>query len=128
MNLSSDADFLMERLREGIMAKKEERMMKVYGSRMCKDCVELKRNFDHYHIEYEFLDINENLKTLKEFLFLRDTLAVFDEVKREHDIGLPALVLDSGKVILDWEGYLRKKGYEPLSCEIKSCSLNGKGC
>lgn len=128
MNLPLDADFLMEKQREGIMAEKEGWMMKVYGSKMCKDCVELKRNFDHYHIEYEFLDVNENLKTLKEFLFLRDTLPVFDEVKSVHAIGLPTLVLDSGKVLLDWEGYLQKMGYEPLSHEIKSCSLNGKGC
>ena len=48
-------------------------MLKIYGSEMCPDCVACKKNFDFYHIEYEFIDINKTLKNLKIFLKQRDT-------------------------------------------------------
>ena len=103
-------------------------MLKIYGSKMCPDCVICKANLDYYHIEYEFLDINENLKTLKDFLVYRDTYPVFDHLKEVHDIGLPALV-DNETVFTDWENYLKEKGFEPIQTnQGSSCSLNGKGC
>ena len=39
-------------------------MLKIYGSEMCSDCVECKKNFDIYNIEYEFLDINKSLRNV----------------------------------------------------------------
>lgn len=103
-------------------------MIKVYGSEMCPDCQALKRNFDHYHIEYLFLDINENLRNLKEFLIYRDSCSVFDHLKAIHDIGLPACIGEDNTVFTDWEGYLTKLGFAPLQEEQKSCSLDHKGC
>ena len=91
--------------------------------------MELKRNFDYYGIPYEFLDINADLRTMKEFLALRDSLPVFDHCKEVHDIGLPAIVLDDSSVILDYEDYLKKNGYSPLKKKaFMTCSLDGKGC
>ena len=46
-------------------------MLTVYGSAMCPDCRECKANFEANGIEFEFIDINESLKNLKEFLKLR---------------------------------------------------------
>ena len=78
-------------------------MLKIYGSEMCPDCVACKKNFDFYHIEYEFIDINKTLRNLKDFLKLRDALPVFDHCKEIGDIGLPALVKEDGTVFLSWE-------------------------
>lgn len=98
---------------------------------MCPDCRECKRNFDANNIEYEIIDINENLRNLKEFLKLRDSLPVFDHCKEINDIGLPALIDEDGTVFLDWEGYLSKRGLPITYTELKPgtvCSLDGKGC
>ncbi|MBQ9643395.1 MAG: glutaredoxin [Lachnospiraceae bacterium] len=57
-------------------------MLKVYGSAMCPDCRACKANFEADGIEFEFIDINENLHNLAEFLKLRDTEPVFDNGKR----------------------------------------------
>ena len=104
-------------------------MFKIYGSEMCPDCKECKKNFDLYNVEYEFIDINKNLHDLSEFLYLRDTNPVFDYCKQIRDIGLPALVYEDGTITLDWEKYLRDNGHEPVYGEIKqSCSLDRKGC
>lgn len=103
-------------------------MLKIYGSGMCPDCRECRKNFDTYGIAYEFIDINENLRNLKDFLKMRDSDPIFDRCKEENDIGLPALVKEDETVFLDWENYLSALGYEVLYEEKESCSLDGKGC
>ncbi|SFG85355.1 Glutaredoxin-related protein [Lachnospiraceae bacterium C7] len=105
-------------------------MITVYGSPMCPDCVACKENFDKYKVEYEYIDINENLKNLKKFLKYRDSEPVFDRLKAIGDIGIPACIDENGKVFTDWEGYLKEQGYEVIEVETQgqSCSIDGKGC
>ncbi|MCH3961521.1 MAG: glutaredoxin [Solobacterium sp.] len=104
-------------------------MLKVYGSRMCPDCVACKANFDAYQIPYEFLDINDSLRTLKDFLILRDREPVFDHLKKIDDIGIPACITEDGTVFTDWEGYLKEQGWEVKTAETgQACSLDHKGC
>ena len=104
-------------------------MLKIYGSPMCPDCRECKENFDANGVEYTLIDINESLRNLKEFLALRDSLSVFDHCKEIGDIGLPALVKEDGRVILDWERYLSDNGLPVVYKESgPACSLDGKGC
>ena len=110
------------------LSKEPFSMIKVYGSEMCPDCVACKANFDRYGIEYQFIDINKNLKDLRQFLIYRDTLPVFEHLKSIHDIGLPACV-DGDDVFTDWESFLKEKGFEPFyPQEKKSCSLDHRGC
>lgn len=104
-------------------------MLKVYGSKMCPDCKACEYNFDKYGIPYEFIDINANLKNLKQFLIYRDSEPVFDHLKAIHDIGIPACIDEDGTVFTDWEGYLREKGFEPVEVqEGQACSIDHKGC
>ncbi len=104
-------------------------MLKIYGSEMCPDCRECKRNFDLYGVEYEFIDINESLKNLKIFLDMRDHDPVFDRLKAIGDIGLPGIVKEDGTVFTDWEQYLKDMGKEPVYSELNSsCSIDHKGC
>ena len=105
-------------------------MIKVYGSRMCPDCVACKTNFDAYKVDYEFLDINESLRTLKDFLIMRDSEPVFDHLKAIDDIGIPACVKEDGTVFTGWEGYLKELGFEPKAVEsgAAACSIDHKGC
>ena len=43
-------------------------MPKVYGSMLCPDCVEAKEYFEKVNYKYEFINITESMKNLKEFL------------------------------------------------------------
>ena len=103
-------------------------MLKIYGSEMCGDCQACKKNFDYYHIEYEFLDVCKDLKNLRQFLVLRDSQDVFIRLKKIHDIGLPAIVKEDGEVFTDWEKYLSEQGKEVIYETKTSCSITGKGC
>ena len=77
--------------------------MWIYGSMLCPDCVECCKDLDAMGTAYVFLDFADDLKNLKEFLKLRDTEQVFDEVKREGKIGIPCLVYTDGTVALTWK-------------------------
>lgn len=81
-------------------------MLKIYGSMLCPDCVQCRKELDGAGVEYEYLDFGENLKNLKEFLAIRDSSALFEEVRAAGSIGIPCIVEENGKVRLDWESYL----------------------
>ena len=81
-------------------------MLKIYGSMLCKDCVQCREDLDKAGVEYDFLEFQDELKNLKEFLSLRDSLDIFKTVKDNGGIGIPCIVNDDGNVSLDWEQYL----------------------
>ena len=75
-------------------------MPKVYGSMLCPDCVEAKGYFEKVNYKYEFINITESMKNLKEFLALRDNRKEFEEVKKLGYIGIPAILTHDNKIIL----------------------------
>ena len=75
-------------------------MPKVYGSMLCPDCVEAKEYFEKVNYKYEFINITESMKNLKEFLALRDNRKEFEEVKKLGYVGIPAILTDDNKIIL----------------------------
>ena len=56
-------------------------MIKIYGSMLCKDCVQCREELDNAGVAYEYLDFSENLLALKEFLTIRDSDPQFDAVR-----------------------------------------------
>lgn len=105
-------------------------MLKIYGSVLCPDCRECEKNFTHHGIEYSYIDINESMRNLKEFLRLRDALPVFDPCREQGSVGIPAIVLEDGGVTLDWEGVLASMGLPVVYREERPdfCGMDGKGC
>lgn len=63
--------------------------MTLYGSDICPDCLEAKKTLADMGIKYEYVVITENTDNMKAFLHLRDTLPLFDEVRRDGCIGIP---------------------------------------
>ena len=80
-------------------------MLKVYGSMLCPDCVQVRKDLDAAGVEYEYLDFCESRLYLKEFPKLRE-LPLFDEVKENGGIGIPCIVREDGSVALDWSEYV----------------------
>lgn len=77
-------------------------MLKIYGSRLCPDCVQCLADMDKAGVDYEYRDFGEDLRALKEFLAIRDTDSHFSEIKENGKIGIPCIVDESGSVRLDW--------------------------
>ena len=81
-------------------------MLKIYGSMLCKDCVECVDDLKKANVEFEFLDFADALLNLKEFLKIRDENPRFDAVREKGSIGIPAIVKEDGSVTLDWAEFL----------------------
>ena len=54
-------------------------------------------------ISFEFRDFTKDLGYFKEFMRVRDTNPLFDEVKAKGGIGMPCLLMEDGEWRLDWE-------------------------
>ncbi len=78
-------------------------MIKIYGSMLCKDCVQCREDLDKSGISYEYLDFSDSLLYLKEFLAIRDINPLFQEVREKGSIGIPCIVLEDGTITFDWE-------------------------
>lgn len=81
-------------------------MLKIYGSMLCKDCVECVDDLMKANVEFEFLDFADSLLNLKEFLKIRDENKLFDSVREKGSIGIPAIIREDGSVALDWNEFL----------------------
>ena len=81
-------------------------MIKIYGSMLCPDCVQCRKDLDEAGVEYEYQDFSENLKNLKEFLTIRDGNSLFDSIRQDGRIGIPCILREDGSVSLDWTEFM----------------------
>ena len=81
-------------------------MLKIYGSILCKDCLDCMRDLDQNKVTYQFLDFADHLLYLKEFLKIRDENPMFDGVKENGSIGIPCIIEEDGTVTLNWSKYV----------------------
>ena len=81
-------------------------MIKIYGSMLCKDCVQCRKDLDAAGVAYAYLDFAEDLQHLKDFLAIRDGNSLFDEVRNRGGIGIPCIVKEDGSITLDWLEYM----------------------
>lgn len=75
-------------------------MPKFYGSLTCIDCVEAIKYFKAINFQYEFIDINENIENLKDFLKIRDNRLEFKEIKELGYVGIPAILMENDSIVL----------------------------
>ena len=76
-------------------------MIKVYGAEICVDCRNFKAIQKNRGFEVEYIDMTENTKNMREFLAIRDSDPIFDEVKQRGGIGIPLFVREDGQKTFD---------------------------
>lgn len=75
-------------------------MIKVYGMKTCPDCSYIYDQIKDKASEYEYVEIGEHVKNLKEFLIARDNNPIFKDCKSNGSVGIPYFVLEDGKISL----------------------------
>ena len=80
----------------------------MFGTNACPDCIEAVKILDEKKADYMYLEFSESTANLKRFLKLRDTEAIFDEVKAKRAIGVPCFKLSDGTLTLDIDEVLAK--------------------
>ncbi|MDG2954186.1 hypothetical protein P7M11_05525 [Bisgaard Taxon 10/6] len=73
----------------------------VYFAPWCPDTAPFFAELERLNAEVEKVDMVGNPAGLKAFLKLRDNHPAFETVKQNGYIGIPALVLENGDVVLD---------------------------
>ena len=81
-------------------------MLKIYGSMLCKDCIQCVEELKNAKVDFEFCDFADSLLYLKEFLKIRDESPLFDAVREKGSIGIPTILREDGTVTLDWDEFL----------------------
>lgn len=81
-------------------------MLKIYGSMQCPDCVKCREDLTAAGVEFAFLDFEDSLLNLKEFLKIRDTSPLFDRVRQEGKIGIPCIVKEDSTLTLSWDTFM----------------------
>lgn len=104
--------------------------MKVYGAEICIDCRNYKAIQKARGFEADYVEITENTTNLKEFLKLRDSEPIFEEVREHNGIGIPFFVHEDGRKTFDIDEALAWIGQAPVRDEEivehrNACGING---
>lgn len=75
-------------------------MIKIYGMDTCPDCIYLFEQIRGREEEFQFIDLGEHVRLLKEFLRLRDNHSVFAACKKNGYAGIPCFVREDQTVTL----------------------------
>lgn len=75
-------------------------MIKIYGMESCPDCSYLFEQIKGREEEFQFIEIGEHIKKLKEFLVLRDKSEVFEECRKNGYAGIPCFVKEDGSITI----------------------------
>lgn len=68
--------------------------IKLYGSQHWPGCPGVKEALLQKNIEFDYVEITDSMKNLKEFIKLRDKDSAFAITKRVHAVGIPMLLID----------------------------------
>lgn len=100
-------------------------MIKIYGMDTCPDCIYLYDQLKGRESEFEYINIGEHVKKMKEFLLLRDKNPAFDDCKDKGYVGIPCFVREDGTVTLVPEevGLISRP-----EDAVVACRLDGSGC
>jgi len=82
-------------------------MLKIYGSKLCPDCVQCIQELQAANVEFEYCDFADSLHHLKEFLKLRDEGEIFEDIRVAGKIGIPCIVCEDGSLTLQWNQFLK---------------------
>ena len=79
-----------------------------YGTPTCKDGPPAKAVLEENNIKFLFVDVCESVGKLKMFLKLRDTEDAFQEVREQHKVGVPCIVIDDETIVIQNPDHVRQ--------------------
>ncbi|MBS9781687.1 MAG: hypothetical protein KGV56_04265 [Gammaproteobacteria bacterium] len=73
----------------------------LFYSELCPDTKPFVAELERLNINYQPVNIFESMANFKQFLCLRDTDKAFDDAKAQGYAGIPVLVVDEERIVLD---------------------------
>lgn len=85
-------------------------MITVYGSNTCYDTLSAITRMAERGIDFNFVNITGSIGLLKEFLYMRDTNPLYDDVHGKNGIGIPTFKLEDGTLTRDFNAVMKAAG------------------
>lgn len=82
--------------------------VKVIGSHLCPDTLYALCKLSEKHADVEFKNLSASLPDLKEYLAVRETNPMYEEVKAGGGIGIPFFALEDETSTMDLDEVLAK--------------------
>lgn len=82
----------------------------MYGSHLCPDTLYALNKLKDGNVDVDFRNISAALGNLKEFIKIRETDAMYDEVKKNNGLGIPLMIKENGEKTFDYQDILNHKG------------------
>ena len=79
----------------------------VIGSHLCPDTLYALNKLSEAKADIEFKNLSASLPDLKAYLALRESSPLYESVRENGSIGIPAFVLEDGTVTLDLADVLK---------------------
>ncbi len=70
-------------------------MIKLYGNKHWPGCKPVREFLLENDIHFDYVDISESIKNLKEFLKIRDFREEYNEIKEANYVGIPMLLFNN---------------------------------
>ena len=80
--------------------------IRLMGSHLCQDTLYALIKLKDEKVDIEFCNLSTNFPVLKEFMTLRETDPMFDEVNGRGGLGIPLFILEDGTRTLSLERVL----------------------
>lgn len=77
----------------------------VIGSHLCPDTIYALCKLKENKVDFDFKDISSSFPSLKEYLNIRETNPIYEEVKNKGGLGIPCFLKDE-KVTLNLDDIL----------------------
>lgn len=77
----------------------------VIGSHLCPDTIYALCKLKENNVDFDFKDISSSFPALKEYLNIRETNPIYEEVKNKGELGIPCFLKDE-KVTLNLDDVL----------------------
>lgn len=77
----------------------------VIGSHLCPDTIYALCKLKENSVDFDFKDISSSFPALKEYLNIRETNPIYEEVKNKGGLGIPCFLKDE-KVTLNLDDVL----------------------
>ncbi|WP_036730399.1 glutaredoxin domain-containing protein [Peptoniphilus mikwangii] len=78
-------------------------MITVFISGKCPDCPPAIQAFENSDLDYDIIDITENMSNLKKFLKYRDFHPYFDAIKASGKVGIPTIMIGDGEKFIEFD-------------------------
>ena len=75
--------------------------LQVIGSHLCPDTLYAVMKLKESNVDFDFVNLSADLASLKKFLAVRESNAIYDAVRANGGIGIPCFVKADGTATLD---------------------------